>query len=71
MPVPIEHLNGLWRELKNIAVIEEEGTWLSVTHLFTSLPVRRSWISGSGSKTATARSWLPGCCTADPAHWPF
>jgi hypothetical protein len=65
MPVPIEHLNGLWRELKNIAVIEEEGVLVIRDAFIHFPPVRRSWISGSGSKTATARSWLPGCCTAD------
>ena len=46
MLVPIEHLNGLWRELKNIAVIEEEGTLVirdAFIHFPAGTPVLDIW----------------------------
>ncbi|AKZ71686.1 hypothetical protein [Enterobacter roggenkampii] len=55
MPVPIEHLNGLWRELKNIAVIEEEGTLVirdAFIHFPAGTPVLDIWVWFEDSNSA-------------------
>ncbi|MCL5501880.1 hypothetical protein M5Y49_24780 [Escherichia coli] len=46
MPVPLTHLNGLWRELGNIAVTEEEGTLVisdAFIHFPASTPILDIW----------------------------
>jgi len=55
MLVPIEHLNGLWRELKNIAVIEEEGTLVirdAFIHFPAGTPVLDIWVWFEDSNSA-------------------
>ena len=55
MPVPIERLNGLWRELESIAVTEEEGTLVirdAFIHFPAGTPVLDIWVWFEDSNSA-------------------
>ena len=60
MPVSIERLNGLWRELESIAVTEEEGTLVirdAFIHFPAGTPVLDiwTWFEASNSTFVVAR----------------
>lgn len=60
MPIPLTHLNGLWRELGNIAVTEEEGTLVisdAFIHFPASTPILDiwAWFETSNSAFVVAR----------------